>query len=74
MRLFLLLKERNPKGSIVIGYIDIPAFVIQSAIGSKGLPEGIVNKLQSAFSKAMAEQIFIEGMQELRLPSVYRIP
>jgi tripartite-type tricarboxylate transporter receptor subunit TctC len=40
--------------------------------GPKGLPEGIVKKLEEAFTKAMKEPAFIKGMKDLRLPIVYR--
>jgi tripartite-type tricarboxylate transporter receptor subunit TctC len=43
------------------------------AIGRpKGIPDGIVEKLEKAFNKAMKQPAFISGMKELRQPIVYR--
>lgn len=48
-----------------------PTFIC--AAGPRGIPEGIVKKLDDAFSKAMKQPGFIKGMKEdLRLPIVYR--
>ncbi len=48
-----------------------PTFIC--AAGPRGIPEGIVKKLDDALSKAMKQPSFIKGMKEdLRLPIVYR--
>ncbi len=78
VRLLLLLKEENsaeyPQTPILkdLGYGDIPAPLIQSVIGPKGMAEGIIKKLEFAFGKAMTEPGFVKGMQELRLPIIRR--
>jgi tripartite-type tricarboxylate transporter receptor subunit TctC len=36
------------------------------------MPDGIVKKLEDAFTKATKEPAFIKGVQELRIPIVYR--
>lgn len=77
-RLLLLFREERaaeyPDTPIVkdMGYdFPIPTFIC--AAGPKGLPDGIVKKLESAFTRAMKEPAFIKGMKEdLRLPIVYR--
>jgi tripartite-type tricarboxylate transporter receptor subunit TctC len=40
--------------------------------GPKGIPEGIVKKIEEAFTKAIKEPDFIKGMKELRYPIFYR--
>jgi len=40
--------------------------------GPKGMPEGIVEKLEEAFAKAMKEPAFIKAMKELHVPIRYR--
>jgi tripartite-type tricarboxylate transporter receptor subunit TctC len=77
-RLLLLFREERaaeyPEIPIVkdIGYdFPIPTFIC--AAGPKGLPDGIVKKLEDAFTRAIKEPAFIKGMKEdLRLPIVYR--
>lgn len=54
-----------------LGY-DIPCPVFHTICGPKGMPDGIVAKLEDAFTKAIKEPAFIKGMQELRLPIIYR--
>ncbi len=78
IRLLLLFREERadeyPKTPILkdIGY-DFPVPTFICAAGPKGTPDGIVKKLESAFSKAIKEPAFIKGMKEnLRLPVVYR--
>jgi len=52
---------------------DFPFPTFICAVGPKGIPDGIVGKLEDAFAKAMKEPTFIKGMKEdLRLPIVYR--
>lgn len=55
-----------------LGY-DIPTPMILSIMGPRGIPDGIVKKVEDAFTKAMKEPGFIKGMKEnLRFPIVYR--
>ena len=54
-----------------LGY-DIPCPVFHTICGPKGIPDGIVKKLEDAFTKAIKEPAFIKGTQELRIPIVYR--
>jgi tripartite-type tricarboxylate transporter receptor subunit TctC len=73
----LLREERSaeyPQTPILkdLDYEDIPAPYYLGICGPKGIPEGIVRKLEDAFAKAMKEPAFIKGMQELRLPIIYR--
>jgi len=76
-RLLMLLKEEHsaeyPNIPILkdLGY-DNPYPMIISVVGPKGIPEGIVKKLEDAFVKAMKEPAFIKGMKDLRLPISYR--
>lgn len=76
-KLLLLLTENHrveyPQIPILkdIGY-DIPYPAMTSVTGPKGLPDGIIKKLEEAFTKAMNEPAFIKGMKELRLTIVYR--
>lgn len=75
--LFLFREERAaeyPDTPVLkdLGY-DYPFPTFICAAGPKGTPDGIVRKLEDAFSKAMKEPSFIKGMKEdLRLPIVYR--
>jgi tripartite-type tricarboxylate transporter receptor subunit TctC len=54
-----------------LGY-DIPAPAILNVSGPKDLPEGIARKLEEAFTKAMKEEAFIQGMKDLHHPIFYR--
>jgi tripartite-type tricarboxylate transporter receptor subunit TctC len=55
-----------------LGY-DIPAPTYMGVQGPKGIPEGIVKKIEEAFTKAMKEPAFIKGMKEdFFLPITYR--
>lgn len=54
-----------------LGY-DIPYPTMFNVAGPKGIPEGIIKKLEEAFTKAMKEPEFIEGMGRLRFPVIYR--
>ena len=54
-----------------LGY-DIPCPVFHTICGPKGIPDGIVRKLEDAFTRATKEPAFIKGAQELRIPIVYR--
>lgn len=74
--LFLLAEDRRAEypGTPTlkeIGY-DIPYPALAPLMGPKGIPEGIVKKLDEAFAKAMNEPAFRKGMKELRLPIIYR--
>jgi tripartite-type tricarboxylate transporter receptor subunit TctC len=76
-RVVMLLKEEKsaeyPQVPILkdLGY-NLPYPMIISIITAKAVPDGIVKKLDEAFSKAMKEPAFINGMKELRLPVMYR--
>jgi len=76
-RLLVLLKEERsaeyPQMPILkdLGY-DIPCPMFMGLLGPKGLPEEIVKKLEEAFTSAMKEPAFINGMKELHVPIVYR--
>jgi tripartite-type tricarboxylate transporter receptor subunit TctC len=78
VRLLLLLKEEKsseyPDAPVLkdLGYGDVPAPLMCSVIGPKGLPDEIVKRLEDAFTKAMKDPGFINGMKELRTPIVYR--
>jgi tripartite-type tricarboxylate transporter receptor subunit TctC len=55
-----------------LGY-DIPTPMILNIMGPTGIPDGIIKKLEDAFTKAMKEPGFIKGMKEnLRFPIFYR--
>lgn len=76
-RLLLLFREERaaeyPQTPILkdVGYdFPIPTFICVA--GPKGLPDEIVKKLEDAFTRAMKEPAFIKGMNDLRLPIVYR--
>ncbi|MFB3885447.1 MAG: Bug family tripartite tricarboxylate transporter substrate binding protein [Thermodesulfobacteriota bacterium] len=78
LRLLMLFREERadeyPNTPILkdMGYdFPFPSFICVA--GPKGLPEGIVKKLENAFTKAIKEPLFIKGMKEdLRLPIIYR--
>ena len=77
-RLVVLFKEDRseeyPQTPILkeSGY-DIPCPLFQGVQGPKGIPDGIVMKIEDAFTKAMKDPAFIQGMKEtLRLPIIYR--
>ncbi|OGP59471.1 MAG: hypothetical protein A2162_12640, partial [Deltaproteobacteria bacterium RBG_13_52_11b] len=77
VRLLLLLKEEP-----LPDYPDIPilkdfgyTFPFPTSLnvaGPKAIPDGIANKLEDAFTKAMKEPGFIKGMKDLHLPILYR--
>ena len=76
-RLLLLFREERaaeyPQTPILrdVGY-DFPVPTFICVAGPKGLPDEIVKKLEDAFTKAMKEPAFVKGMNDLRLPIVYR--
>jgi tripartite-type tricarboxylate transporter receptor subunit TctC len=77
VRLLLLIAEEKyleyPQVPILkdLGYrIPVPMFL--NVAGPKGLPEGIVRKLEDAFVKASKEPDFIKGMKTLRFTVVRR--
>ena len=76
-RVLLLFKEERsneyPQIPILkdLGY-HFPYPMIIGIITARAVPDGIVKKLDEAFSKAMKEPGFINGMKELRLPIQYR--
>ena len=75
--IFLFREERAaeyPSTPILKDFnYDYPFPTFICAAGPKGIPDGIVRKLEDAFGKAMKEPSFIKGMKEdLRLPIVYR--
>ena len=77
-RVILLLREEHsveyPETPILkdLGYDDVPAPYYLGICGPKGIPEGMVKKLEEAFTRAMKEPAFIKGMKDLRLPIIYR--
>lgn len=77
-RLLLLFREEPspefPQALILkdLGYGDIAAPMIQCIAGPKGIPEGIVKKLEDAFTKAMKEPAFLKGMKETGYSVRYR--
>jgi tripartite-type tricarboxylate transporter receptor subunit TctC len=77
IRLVLLIADARspefPQTPILrdLGY-DIPAPTFLNVAGPAGLPEGIVKKLEEAFSMAMKQPAFIKGMKDLRLTVAYR--
>ena len=54
-----------------LGY-DIPCPMSMSIFGPKGINPAIAKKLEDAFTKAVQEPGFIDGMKKLRWPIVYR--
>lgn len=77
IRLLALFSEKHrpdyPQVPILkdLGY-DIPCPVFHTIAGPKGMPDGIVKKLEDAFTRAIKEPGFVKGTQELRIPIVYR--
>ncbi len=76
-RLLVLWREEKadeyPQTPILneLGY-DIPLRLFFGVQGPKGIPEGILKKIEDAFTKAIKEPEFIKGMKELRYPIFYR--
>lgn len=67
-------KEQYPGIPVLkdLGY-DFPTPMPMCVAGPKGIPEGIVKKLEEAYTKAIKAPAFIKGMKEdLHLPIVYR--
>jgi tripartite-type tricarboxylate transporter receptor subunit TctC len=54
-----------------LGY-EIPCPITLNIFGPKGINPRIAEKLEDAFTKAMKEPGFIDGMKKLRIPIVYR--
>jgi tripartite-type tricarboxylate transporter receptor subunit TctC len=54
-----------------LGY-DIPCPVFHTVCGPKGIPDGIVGRLEDGFTRAIKEPAFVKGARELRLALVYR--
>lgn len=77
LRLLLIFREEKaveyPQTPILkeLGY-NFPFPTFNAISVPKGVPEGIAEKLEEEFTKAMKEPAFIKGMKELRLPIVYR--
>jgi tripartite-type tricarboxylate transporter receptor subunit TctC len=77
IRLILLIAEKRspyyPDIPILkdLGY-DVPAPTFLNITGPKGLPDEIVKKLDDAYSKAMKEPAFINGMKDFRFTIFYR--
>ncbi len=74
--LMLLREERSPEYPELpilkdLGY-DFPFPMYASIACPKGVPDGIVKKLEEAFTKATKEPAFAKGMKELRLGVLYR--
>jgi tripartite-type tricarboxylate transporter receptor subunit TctC len=57
-----------------LGYADdIPVPMFMGITGPKGIPDGIMKKIDAAFTQAMKEPAFIKGMKEdIHYPIVYR--
>ena len=53
------------------GY-EIPCPMTMNIFAPKGINPAIPKKLEDAFTKAMKEPEFINGMKKLRIPIVYR--
>ncbi len=77
MKILALLREERaeeyPQVPILkeLGY-DIPMPMPHTLAGPRGIPEGIMKKLEGAFAKAMKEPAFVKGMKDLRVPILYR--
>jgi len=78
IRLLLLLREEKaaeyPETPILkdFGY-DLPVPTFICVAGPRGIPDGIVRKIEDSFTRAMKAPAFIKGMrEEFRLPIVYR--
>ncbi len=77
IRLLTLFREERaaefPQTPILrdVGY-DFPIPMMVNVAGPKGIPEGIVRKLEDAFTKAMKEPAFVKETKDLRFPIVYR--
>ncbi len=78
VRPLLLLRDEQsaeyPKTPILkdLGY-DIPSPMTINVFGPKGIPEGIIKKIEDAYTKALKEPAFTKGMKEdLLLPIVHR--
>jgi tripartite-type tricarboxylate transporter receptor subunit TctC len=54
-----------------LGY-EIPCPMTMNIFAPKGINPAIAKKLEEAFTKAMKEPEFINGMKKLRIPIVYR--
>lgn len=54
-----------------IGY-DIPFPGIISIMAPKNLPDAIAKSLEDAFTRAMKEPVFIDGMKKLNFPVLHR--
>lgn len=78
IRILVLLREEAsaeyPKAPILkdLGFADVPAPYYLGICGPRGIPGGIVAKLEAAFTRAMKEPAYINGMKDLRLPVLYR--
>jgi len=76
-RLLVIFREERaeeyPQTPILreLGY-NIPCRLFMGVQGPKGIPEGIVKKIEEAFTKAMKEPDFVKGMKDLRFPIFYR--
>lgn len=56
-----------------LGYSEVPpATIYHNIAGPKGIPQEIVRKLEEAFTLAMKEPSFINGLKEIRFPVIYR--
>jgi tripartite-type tricarboxylate transporter receptor subunit TctC len=77
IRLLLLFTEKRlqeyPQIPILkdLGYkTSYPSFM--GVLGPRGIPDGILNKLEDAFTLASKQPAFIKGLQDLHLSPVYR--
>lgn len=77
IRLILLIAEKPspyyPKVPILkdLGY-DIPAPTFLNVAGPRGMADEVVHRLDDAFSNAMKQPAFINGMKEFRFTVLYR--
>jgi tripartite-type tricarboxylate transporter receptor subunit TctC len=49
-----------------------PPSIYHNIAGPRGIPEAIATKIEDAFTRATKEPAFLKGMQDMRLPVVYR--
>jgi tripartite-type tricarboxylate transporter receptor subunit TctC len=49
-----------------------PPSIFHNIAGPRGIPEAIAGKIEDAFTRATREPAFLKGLQDMRLPVVYR--
>ncbi len=76
-RLIVLFREEHseeyPDVPILkdLGY-DYPFAIYRTIAAPKGVTDGVIKKLEDAFTKATKQPDFIKGLKELRTPFLYR--